>query len=228
MANYNYKEIFDTVRAAIRSDRSNYHAPRGNSKTGTIPAWNVCPGITCSPDACAHCMKEGCYAMKNMLRAGYDIEKNNVYKSWTENTALAFNHLDALEKELNHYFGSMAAPRFFRIHAAGDFFSVEYAAMWYRVARNNPGTVFLAFTKQFDVVRKVPFFQLDNFSLVLSGWTGVKIPEDLRKYYRCAWCDDGMEDRIPADALECPGNCETCGLCWKLREIGKDTYFHKH
>ena len=228
MANYNFSRFFSQVNDSINRDLSSFHAPRGNAKTGEIPAWNLVPGVTCSGEACAHCMKEGCYAIKNMIRAGYDMEKNSVMKSWTENTALSKNHPDLLEKELNLYFDSMNAPRFFRIHSAGDFFSVEYAMVWYRVAKNHPGTKFLAFTKQWDVVRAVPFHELDNFSLVLSGWTGVRIPEDLRSLYRCAWCDDGTEDRIPADAIECPGHCDTCGMCWRLKEIGKDTFFHKH
>lgn len=226
--NYDFGRIFGSIDAAIAIDQHAFHAPRGNSKTGEIPAWNLVPGKTCSPEACAHCMQEGCYAMKNMIRAGYDIEKNGVFRAWTENTVHAMNHLPELEADLIQYFSTMTAPRFFRIHASGDFFSVEYAEIWYRIAERFPGTIFLAFTKQWDIVRKVPFYQLPNFSLVLSGWTGVTIPEDLRNLYPCAWCDDGEETRIPADAIECPGHCETCGICWNLRQIGKDTFFHKH
>lgn len=226
---YDIGRMFETARQAIAEDRSEYHGPRGNTKTGeSIPCWNLCPGITCSPEACAHRLQEGCYALKNMLCHGYDIDKNAVLRAWVENTALAMNHLDQLEAILDEYFSSMGAPRFFRIHSAGDFFSIEYGAMWYRIAQRHPETMFLAFTKQWDVARAVPFDDLPNFSLVLSGWTGVQIPEDLRARYRCAWCYDGQEDRIPEDAIECPGNCDTCGLCWKLREIGRDTKFHKH
>ena len=229
MANYDFKRIFDTIDTAVAEDRAAYHAPRGNGKTGeTIPCWNQVPGRTCSPEACSHCMREGCYAMKNMLRAGYDIEKNKVFRNWTENTVMAMNHLAELESMLEEYFSGISAPRFFRIHASGDFHSTEYGMMWYRIAERHPDVRFLAFTKQWNVAREVPFDTLPNFSLVLSGWTGIRIPDDLRARYRCAWCDDGLEDRIPSDAIECPGNCETCGMCWKLRELGRDTYFHKH
>ena len=37
----------------------------------------------------------------------------------------------------------------------------------------------------------------------------------------------GTETRIPEGSLECPGDCNHCGMCWALPEIGKDTYFHK-
>lgn len=228
MANYDYKRIFDQVKEKAQRDEYAWHDLRGNNKTGVIPAFSIVPGVTCSPEACAHCMKDGCYAIKNMVRAGYDINKNNVFRAWSDMYVMAKNHPEELEARLNNYFDSPAAPRFFRIHAAGDFFSAEYAMIWYRVAKTHPHTRFLAFTKQWDNVRAVPFDTLDNFSLVLSGWTGVVIPDDLRTRYRCAWCDDGTETRIPEDAFECPGNCDTCGFCWNLRETGRDTYFHKH
>lgn len=223
-----FARFFRNVRAYMTAGKYDFHAPRGNSKTGEIPAWNLLPGCTCTPEAQRHCMIEGCYAMKNAIRAGYDVEKSAVLKAWADNTVLARDHVDILEVKLSQYFSGISAPRFFRIHASGDFFSAEYGRVWYRIAKKHPETRFLAFTKAWNVAREVPFDTLPNFSLVLSGWTGVEIPEDLRSRYRCAWCDDGIETRIPADAIECPGNCDTCGICWTLRELGRDTYFHKH
>ena len=225
---YNFEKYNSNVREFLLSKRMAFHAPRGNAKTGEIPAWNLLPGTSCPSWAKHHCFTEGCYALKNALRAGYTIENNSTFKAWAENTALAFYDLERLENELEKYFSSMAAPRFFRIHGSGEFFSEAYAAMWYRIAQRHPETRFLAFTKAWPIVRKVPFYTLENFELVLSGWTGIAIPEDLRAWYRCAWCMDGIETRIPADALECPGSCESCGMCWNLSRLGKDTYFHKH
>lgn len=225
---YNFEKYNSNIREFLLSKRMAFHAPRGNAKTGEIPAWNLLPGTSCPSWAKHHCFTEGCYALKNALRAGYTIEKNSTLKAWAENTALAFYDLERLENELERYFSSMAAPRFFRIHGSGEFFSEAYAAMWYRIAQRHPETRFLAFSKAWPIIRKVHFYELDNFELVLSGWTGIEIPEDLRAWYRCAWCMDGIETRIPADALECPGSCESCGMCWNLSKLGKDTYFHKH
>lgn len=191
----------------------------GNSKLGTIANMSLTPGRTCSAEACRTCLSGGCYAMKS-----YRMYKN-VRAAWDANTALATGDLPTMEADLMNYFGAVTAPRFFRIHVGGDFVSREYAKMWARVAASNPGTNFLAFTKQWDMVRGVEFPA--NFSLVLSSWPGTVIPEDLRRQYSVAWLDDGSED-VPADALECPGNCATCGVCWSLAKRGIDVRFAKH
>ena len=149
----------------------------------------------------------------------------NVRAAWDTNTELALNDLATMERDLTSYFGSMVAPRFFRLHVGGDFISREYTEMWARVAAAAPSTNFLAFTKQWDHVRGIEF--PGNFSLVLSAWPGTEIPADLRERYSVAWLDDGNEE-IPASAMECPGNCETCGACWGLSRMGIDVRFHKH
>lgn len=224
---YNVPLLRSYVLEKISRRSYSLHISKGNRKTGSIPAFSLPPLFSCSGTACKTCGENGCYALKNMCCHGY-TDKNNVLKAWTENLVYSILDIEGLEKELNDYFDSISAPRYFRVHVGGDFVSRNYARMWFRIAKNHPHTRFLAFTKQFDFIREIPFFDLENFSLVLSGWTGVNIPDDLRTYYRCAWCDDGIETRIPSDSLECPGNCETCGMCWNLKQIGKDTYFNKH
>ena len=205
------------------------HISMSNSKLGNIPSFNLLPGFTCSTASCKHCLKGGCYAVKNMFCHGYDVNKNNVLSAWTENTVIMMTDLEKLYNELDKYLNSVKNTiKLFRIHSSGDFKNVQYAKMWYRLAAKYTTIRFLAFTKQWDVVREVNFYNLPNFSLVLSGWTGIDIPEDLRKYYRCAWCNDGKENRIPDNAMLCPGSCESCGLCWYLGEIGRDTQFIKH
>ena len=224
---YDIKRMFDIVNDIIARDVSTFHEPRDNSKLHGIPAFNLMPGKTCSAAACATCMREGCYAVKNACCHGYNVEKNNCMRAWSENTAMAFNHPHKLEKELDKWL-TKNRPALFRVHSAGDFFSVKYARMWYRIAKRHPETRFLAFTKQFDIVRHVRFYKLANFELVLSGWTGVYIPDDLRRHYRCAWCEDGEETRIPENAIECPGDCNNCQACWNLSTLGLDTKFKKH
>ena len=191
----------------------------GNSKLGTIANISLTPGKTCSADACKTCLKCGCYALKSYK--AYPTTR----AAWDNNTDIAINDIARFEADLMLYFSSISAPRFFRIHVGGDFVSAEYAAMWARVAAANPGTNFLAFTKQWDNIRGVEF--PENVSIVLSAWPGIEIPADLRAKYSVAWLDDGTED-IPADALECPSNCETCGVCWSLAKRGLDVFFRKH
>ena len=96
------------------------------------------------------------------------------------------------------------------------------------VAKACPDTRFLAFTKAYDIVRKVPFYELDNFSLVLSEWTDVlKAPDDLKEHYRTSRAVEKLED-AKANEVICPGNCETCGMCWALKSLEHDVAFEIH
>lgn len=232
MAKYQFNKLAEGMKIVIDTrDKNNLHIHISvtNSKLGRIPSFNLLPGVTCSPESCAHCLREGCYAVKNCFRCGYDVDKNSTFSAWAENTVIMRTDLKQLEKELTEYLKSIKnTVKLFRVHSSGDFDSVQYAKMWYRLGQKFFQIRFLAFTKQWEVLRKVHFYKLPNFSVVLSGWTGIEIPEDLRKHYRCAWCDDGKEDRIPDDAMLCPGSCEACGMCWYLAELGRDTRFIKH
>ena len=195
---------------------------KGNSKLGEIANMSLAPGKTCSAEACATCLKEGCYACKSYKQ--YTTVKN----AWDNNTKLALFQLDAMEFDLMLYFASINAPRFFRIHVGGDFVTKEYTEMWARVMEANPHTNFLAFTKQWKSVIDVDF--PENASIVPSGWPGCKIPDEIMQKFGCAaYCDDGTNsDEIPEDAIECPGNCSTCGVCWSLAKRGISVRFRKH
>ena len=191
----------------------------GNMKLGSLPNFSLTPGKSCAPAACQSCYKD-CYARK-----AYRMYKQT-RNAWDTNTELVTQHLDVVEQDLRKYFSRLSAPRFFRIHTSGDFVTKEYAEMWCTIGREFPDTKFLAFTKAFDNVRGLSFSP--NFSLVLSGWPGLELPDDLREQYSVAWMQDGTESRVPDNTLECPGNCETCGACWGLNKIHKDVVFHKH
>jgi len=195
------------------------HISGKNSKLGQIPNISLTPGKTCSPEACKTCLVGGCYALKAYR------QYKQTRAAWDENTALATGAIDSMRAQLMAYFSGLNAPRFFRIHVGGDFVSREYAAMWADIARECPRTNFLAFTKQWDHVRDIAW--PENVSIVLSAWPGTEIPADLLRRFSVAYMDDGTTD-IPADALECPGNCETCGVCWSLAKRGIDVVFKKH
>lgn len=196
------------------------HISKGNQKTGAIPSFSVSSGVTCAPSACATCYQRGCYARK------LELLRPSVRKAWWENYELALSDPGFLEAWLNHYFSSLSAPRLFRIHVGGDFFSDAYFALWLRVIRAHPHTRFLAFTKQTDVIRPYLDDLPENFSLVLSAWPGVPLDEELRLRLPVAWMDDGTETRIPENAVSCPGHCEECAFCWAMN--GKDVVFKKH
>ena len=82
MANYKFYKLSESVsRIYSRGiNECSLHISTTNSKLGFIPSFNLLPGITCSKEACSHCLREGCYAVKNAFRCGYDVDKNSTLK----------------------------------------------------------------------------------------------------------------------------------------------------
>ena len=198
------------------------HISAGNTKMGAIPSFSLPSGASCSPSACKTCYCEGCYARK------LERLRPSVRNAYAENFSLAQRNLPSLESYLAWYFDAPNAPRMFRIHVSGDFFSREYLDMWLRVIRSHPGTRFLAFTKRYDLFAAIEREVLpENFRLVLSAWPGVEMPSALLGYYPVAYMQDGRETRVPADAMPCSGNCSACAKCWDLSG-GQSVVFHKH
>lgn len=202
-------------------------AEASQHKTGDIPRWNLPPLWTCGGN-CRFC-KDRCYALKD-----YDnFRVKAVSKSHARNYNAVVQDIAKVEAYLIKRI-TKTAPAFFRIHASGDFAvpglkdPQAYAWMWYRVAKACPGTRFLAFTKTWDEVRGVPFYDLPNFSLVLSEWTDVlEAPADLKEHYRTSRAVEALSDARPNEVI-CPGNCETCGMCWALSKLGHDVAFEIH
>lgn len=109
----------------------------GNEKTGkTVATWSMLPtnkpftrfinGIeyTVMGTCCCHC--EGCYATKGRYNMATCLDSLFV------NTFLARYHMDFVERAI---MAQLEADKIdmLRNHAAGDFFSMEYAAMWHRI-----------------------------------------------------------------------------------------------
>lgn len=96
------------------------------------------------------------------------------------------------------------------------------------------GTVTLAFTKEFDTLRELikqgimPNNPKDiadfPLQIVLSEWADeLKAPEDLVAMgYHTSRAIYDVKDLRPGEFL-CPGNCETCGMCWKLNSLTEVT-----
>lgn len=196
------------------------HISPGNRKLGSIPSFSLPSGLTCSKEACATCYHD-CYYRKHVERP-YRSARENAQ----QNYEMALHEPNELERALNRYFDAPNSPRLFRLHVGGDFFSAAYFEMWLRVIRAHPGTHFLAFTKQFDIIAPYIDALPDHLSLILSAWPGVPLPEALSQRLPIAWMQDGTEDRVPTDAIPCSGLCTACGQCWALQ--GKHVVFHKH
>ena len=189
----------------------------GNSKLGGI--WNLSlpPIATCRKDA--PCVKD-CYAMKPYRRF------TNVRIAWMHNLTLWEKAPDQFEASLIVALSQITRPRFFRWHTAGDIPTQGYLAMMFRVATACPDINFLAFTKRYEFINNCPDTTPENITIVFSAWPGLKMDNPYE--FQVAWMQDGTEDRVPESAIECPGHCDECGMCWALDKINKDVVFHKH
>jgi hypothetical protein len=164
---------------------------------------------------------QGCYALKALrLYPG-------TRKAWHRNELLAKHHPDSYFKQIAAKVAE-AKPRLFRWHVAGDILNGDYLGGMCRIAAANPGTHFLAFTKAFEIVNRFEDCEAipDNLVIIFSAWPGMEFLNPRGR--RIAWMQNGTETRVPADALECPGHCESCGRCYELPKLGRDVVFDRH
>ncbi len=148
-------------------------------------------------------------------------------KAWSRNERVAKRHPDSYFRQIAAHVAK-ARPRLFRWHVAGDILNTDYLHGMCRIADANPRTHFLAFTKAFDIVNRYEDREAvpGNLVIVFSAWPGMSFDNPHR--HRVAWMQDGTETRVPQVGIRCPGNCETCGLCYELSRLGRDVVFHKH
>ena len=112
----------------------------GNKKLFGIHSFSL-PSITTCPGRSSLC-ESICYA------ARYEKQYKNTTKAYSRNLELLENDMDFVEKRLNEFLKSYGGNhRYFRIHVAGDFYSPEYAEMWYRIIRKNKTINFTAYTR---------------------------------------------------------------------------------
>jgi len=191
----------------------------GNQKIG-MKTLNVslspvasCPkGVPCAKD---------CYAIK-------------AYRMYPSTKAAWDRNLEAARADVHGFHASIrdqiaskrTAPAFFRWHVAGDIISREYLEEMVKTAQAFPKTRFLAFTKAHDIVNSCDVAMPDNLTVVFSAWPGR--PLDNPRGLPVAWMQDGTETRVPESAVECPGLCDGCGMCWQLPKLGRDVVFNKH
>lgn len=185
----------------------------GNTKLGDIDNVSLTPCKSCLPSAPC---KAQCYALKayRMYSSVRDCWNANLFDATHERSG----YFDGIEKHL-----SKRKPRFFRWHVAGDILDQDYLDRMVDVASRFPEVKFLAFTKRHDLKY---LCTPRNLQIVFSMWPG--FGSTRKRSIRRAWMQDGTETRVPADAIECPGHCDMCGMCWSLDSIGRDVVFHKH
>ena len=202
------------------------HISSGNSKLGKhIPNISLPPGYTCPKEA--PCRTSNCYAHKAWL------QYPNVRRAWTDNLIHFMMEPDSYFAEIQRYLWKHK-PKRFRWHVAGDIPNQAYLNYMGVLAKLNRLTSFLCFTKRYELsYAGLPA----NLSIIASAWPGyniVHVPYTMENvsgpgwFLPIAWCQDGTETRIPHDAIECPGSCDSCAECWWLRQKHRDVWFHKH
>lgn len=191
----------------------------GNIKMGAIPSVSLPACITCNPNA--PCFKK-CYAMRMERR----------YKS----VAAAYaRNLDILQTEPAAYWIQVKAAavttRFFRYHVSGDIPNGHYLKMMIKTARELPGTAFLAFTKQYDIVNDylndggtIP----ENLKILFSNWGSWKCENP----HGLPVCEIVLKGSEPAPGWKiCGGNCTACACagigCWELKN-GETIAIYEH
>ena len=192
---------------------------RGNRKLGAIMNVSIQP-VQCCPKGIP-CAEGGCYALKSLRL--YPKTR----KAWAKNARIAKTNPKSYFSQIANSIADRR-PRYFRWHVAGDILGLDYLERMCRIATHHPRTRFLVFTKAFHIVnayentRALP----GNLAVIFSAWPSMKI--DNPHGHRIAWMQDRTEDRVPEDAVECPGNCESCRICFRLPKLHRDVVFHKH
>ena len=109
------------------------------------------------------CMNENgditCYATKG----NYNFK--SVIRSLAKKTILTYEYMDFVERAITAQIEADNI-KLCRIHAAGDFFSIEYAEMWKRIASAFPGTTFWTYTK--NKAAENVFDGMENANIVKS------------------------------------------------------------
>ncbi len=189
----------------------------GNTKIGNTPNISLPPIQTCVPQA--PCSKK-CYAMKAWK------QYPNVRKAWT-------NNLGAYCESPSQYFKDVSVfcqnkrPKYFRWHVAGDIPDQQYFEGMKDVAKQNPDTIFLAYTKKYYqiVFHDIP----ENLTLIMSAWPDFPIAKSVTKSFPVAWLshDERIKD-LGKDPIMCNDMCERCGMICYTKNRTQDVIFDMH
>lgn len=219
----------------------NPYISTGNGKTG-IPSFNLLAGnrdgvytgyknaeawaaiVERYGNVCGTCDGDcpGCYA-KKMTRFSHVLENTSA------NTAAVKEDPERLIAELEAaIYSNGSAPKYFRWHDSGEWFSLEYFAAACGMMKRHPETRFGAYTKAAEIVEAYGIENLpENLSLQCSPWEGYCDPiGDLPQFIY----DDGNDPEVAA-LPHCPAvdkngkrtgvKCIDCLYCYHAKRGGK-------
>jgi ferredoxin len=219
------------------NDRKVANAVSRNGKTPTIantfglPSGKAysCPGETsvCSKVCYAGKLEKVYKGVRDTLLHNWNLLKDADHDTM-EN--LLQDMIDDFKKDCD----KREAPKLFRIHWDGDFFSKEYAFAWKHVILNNPDVQFWVYTRVKIAAEMLK--NIDNLSLYFSADSeNIKTAVELKQQHgvRMAYLaqnfavgQETMKELISKPGAKCPENakriplistsgsaCVSCGLC---------------
>lgn len=229
---------------------------KGNSKMGKIISFNLTAGgspyirsdglelsdFNGSCDGCCDGCSQGCYARNSEMRFK-TVQFNNAC-----NFVLAKENMNEFKRQVIEILSSIKNDSIpVRIHECGEFFSLEYMAMWLDIIEMFPNKRFYTYTKRYtwvDMLRE-RILSLSNFRMNISAFRGnlelvrAKFPE----FSIFLWDDSNIigeneGKEIPHD-LRCPAvskgghmnksaHCDKCGICHKAEFAGKVIACYDH
>lgn len=205
-----YEEIADKLHVYISA---------GNRKTGAIPSVSLIPVADCAN--CASCAGS-CYDLRN------DCIYNGVKDTRARNSAIFRADPAKYFREISEYC-AMIEPRYFRWHIGGDIINRPYFDGMVKVAKENPGVNFLAYTKSNKVINSylaagnvIP----ENLTIIFSNWFGAILENPYNLPTSNPLNIDG-ETTTEKTGFVCPGNCLTCKKCFKA-QAGDAVIFPLH
>jgi len=138
------------------------------------------------------------------------------------NWSRRFEHGPALEAALVTEIGDLAIahPRGFavRLHVLGDFYSVDYVALWRRLLEATPELHVFGFSARW---RREDDIGQALLKLAYENWDRFAIRFSNAPIETCSTVTIEYAGAAPADAIVCPQqlgktkNCASCGLCWQ-------------
>ena len=190
----------------------------GNQKMGYIPSVSLPPVVTCAA---------GCKCATKCYAARLCKIRKTVWAAYERNLQILETEPAAYGLQVN---AAAMVTKYFRFHVSGDIPNMEYLKNMIQLARELPGTTFLAFTKKYSLVNDC-LHCVDlpaNLKIIFSAWSGM----EMHNPHNLPVANVIFKGTEPADNWKiCGGNCAECACrgvgCWELRP-GEQIAFYEH
>lgn len=179
----------------------------GNSKLNNTHMFN----LPATKSVCNRICK-GCYAAREQARFPSVLNARENRLTASKSPDFSDNIISELSRLRNK-------PKYFRVHASGEFYSQSYISSWTKIAKANPSITFYAYTKRLNDFDFSDLSSLDNFVLINS------LHFNKLNY--------GPVEQAPANAFICPSSKDIrCGIectwCMTKEAQSNGVFFKQH